>query len=426
MRNASRSVARMVTTWAAVVPGLFVVAVICSVLAAQEKPAAPAGQAQERPQPLDAPAPRGEPAAPAAAGAPTTQPAATPAEIDALIAQLDDDQFARRQEASKRLEAVGKAAIPALAKSACSPKPEVSVRSMELLRLHLDAENEACRQAARDALTTIAAGEGPAAADARKLLDARKPQPAHGMGRLIIGGNVVIGPGAAVAARKMSVKNVNGVKDIEVEENGRKIKIHDDPANGITVEIPEAKDGKETVKKYEAKTAAELEKKAPEAYKLYKEYSGQGGAVQVQMIGNVGAGAVINVQSGAIAIAPARPNMAQLRLQSVLRQLENLVNDPQVQALTPAVRDEIIKQMEKVRGQLADLEKKLKDEAAKEAKDKGQKPKDEAKPKEEEAKPVGAAGAAVQVLGDGAGEVKVEIKIEAAPEQPAPPPGPNK
>jgi hypothetical protein len=61
------------------------------------------------------------------------------------------------------------------------------------------------------------------------------------------------------------VKNVNGVKDIEAEEVGRKVKIHDDPDEGIEMSVTEKKDVKEVTKVYKAKNAEELKEKHPEA-----------------------------------------------------------------------------------------------------------------------------------------------------------------
>ncbi len=63
---------------------------------------------------------------------------------------------------------------------------------------------------------------------------------------------------------KISTRVNNGVKETEVEENDQKIKIHDDPKQGISVEITkEEKDGKDVTEKFEAKNAEELKKEAP-------------------------------------------------------------------------------------------------------------------------------------------------------------------
>lgn len=80
----------------------------------------------------------------------------------------------------------------------------------------------------------------------------------------------------------MQMKTNNGVKEIEAEENGRKVKITDDPAEGIKMEVTEKKDGKEATQKYAAKDAAELKTKHPEAHKLYEEYSQGGANIQIQ------------------------------------------------------------------------------------------------------------------------------------------------
>ena len=82
--------------------------------------------------------------------------------------------------------------------------------------------------------------------------------------------------------QRVQVKSVNGVKDIEAHENGRTVKIHDDPKQGITVEVTEKKDGKDVTKKYQAKDAAELKKKHPAAHKLYEKYDQQGRGMQIQ------------------------------------------------------------------------------------------------------------------------------------------------
>jgi hypothetical protein len=83
--------------------------------------------------------------------------------------------------------------------------------------------------------------------------------------------------------KRMSIKIVNGVKDIEVEEKDRKIKIHEEPTGKIEVEVTQKKDGKEKTSKYQAENADELKKKHPEAHKIYEQYGkgNAGGAIQM-------------------------------------------------------------------------------------------------------------------------------------------------
>ena len=57
-----------------------------------------------------------------------SQPAASATEIDRWIEQLDADQFAERQEASRKLAEVGPAAIDALSRAAIGESLEVTVR----------------------------------------------------------------------------------------------------------------------------------------------------------------------------------------------------------------------------------------------------------------------------------------------------------
>ena len=327
-------------------------------------------------------------------------PAKTSQEIAQLVEQLDHPEFARREEASKRLEATGKACISALQAVAAGSKPEPSARAMELLKTFADREDEATKKAAMSVLEKVAQGKSSATEDARKFLDARRPQPQ----RNPLGFRIAQG---GIAVRRMSVKNVNGVKEVEADEDGRTVKILDDPNKGIAVEVTQKKDGKDETKKYEAKTAAELEKKHPEAHKLYKQYSGGGGAIQI-----VAAGVMPNAE----AVAAARARTYQLRMQAILKQLETVAKEDQFKALDENAQKELLKQIETVRGELADLEKKLKAEAAKQAKKKADTEKakkdkvDGQNDPNREPKPQPAAGAVIQVQGDGAIEVKVEIQ----------------
>ena len=99
----------------------------------------------------------------------------------------------------------------------------------------------------------------------------------------------------------MSVQNSNGVKTIEAEENDRKVKITEDAAGGIKMDVTTTKNGKEVTDKYEAKNADDLKKKNGPAYDLYKQYSSgqRGGAIAFG--GAMGPGFMPNV--------PGQPNI---------------------------------------------------------------------------------------------------------------------
>lgn len=70
------------------------------------------------------------------ASATASSVAAEPAadEIQSWLAQLNDDDFARREQATERLQAAGDAAIEALAQGALSSSPEVAWRAGEALK----------------------------------------------------------------------------------------------------------------------------------------------------------------------------------------------------------------------------------------------------------------------------------------------------
>jgi predicted transcriptional regulator len=72
--------------------------------------------------------------------------------------------------------------------------------------------------------------------------------------------------------REIKIRSVNGVNNIYVTENDRKTVIIDDPDAGIKIEITDTQDGKPVTRAIQANNIEELQKKSPEAYKLYKKY----------------------------------------------------------------------------------------------------------------------------------------------------------
>lgn len=213
------------------------------------------------------------------------------AQIARLVEQLDAPRFAERQTAQQQLADAGKGALPALEKAAQSENREVSGRALEVIERHFLGTDESLKAAAKESLERLAKSSSESAARrARDVLSPPKPQtiqPQPGIPGLRVGGariQIQVGGNAGGNFKKMTVKSVNGNKEIEIEENGRKVKIVDDPANGIKVEVTETKDGKETTKKYEAKNAEELKTKHPEAHKLYDEYSKAPAGIQIQGI----------------------------------------------------------------------------------------------------------------------------------------------
>ena len=233
------------------------------------------------------------------------------ADIARWIKQLDSGQFSDRTKASQDLEAAGKRAIPALGEAALGDSREASLRAIDILRKLFQESDAATKEAARQALKKVADSDRPSAARrAKEVLEPKPkaPQPAPNA-MPIFGGQIQIQVHAGGNGKTKKVRVQNGKKEIEVSENNRKIKITEDPAQGIEIEVTETKDGKDTTKKYSAKTEAELKKNHPEAHKLYEEHSKQQPGIQIQGL-QLNAGPAIPLPAIPVP-AQAMPGMAQ-------------------------------------------------------------------------------------------------------------------
>jgi hypothetical protein len=322
--------------------------------------------------------------------------------IEQLIAQLDSAKYEDRETACAKLAAKGKAAIAALETAAAHGNLEVSSRAMTVLGKLLKSSDEATQDAANEALQHLADGDSPAAAHkARSILDKKNGLsnsgpgmnapggmivPGNGFGGQIIinGGQLNIGGGM----RTLSVKNINGVKEIDASEDGKTVKIQDDPAQGIKIELSEKENGKEVTKKYDAKNVEELKKKHPAGYELYKKYAEQpGNGIMLRV--QAGGGMLIPGGNGfpAIPLQPAFPlppgqplipvpagpgaaapqgndpplAIATLMVKNLSSRLERLQKaeafknaSPESKAELKKQIDELSKRLEDLRGQLGD------------------------------------------------------------------------
>lgn len=277
-------------------------------------------------------------AAPVWAAEPAAKEKATDAD---LVQQLDAEDFADRQAASNQLEARGKEAIPALVEAAKGDSAEASTRSLDILRKHFAGSDSELKAAAKTALEKLAAGEGPVARRAGEVLAPKPmapaavqpPRIAPGI-RLAPGGVRIAVAARAVGGKRMTFKEVDGVKEIEVVEGDRTIRIKEDPA-GIKMEVTEKKDGKEESKKYEAKNAEDLKEKHPEAHKLYEENSKQHAGIRIEGLriapGFAPAPAIRRLDPPAIIREPKeltdRLEKAQQQLDEALEKLKSAAED---------------------------------------------------------------------------------------------------
>jgi len=202
---------------------------------------------------------------------------ATDAQIAEWVKQLDHDELLVRQQATGRLFAAGRPAIAAVAKAAEGESAEVTARCFEVLGKLFGSADAEVKAAARQALEGLAKSKNPAAAGrAAELIRSETPAtepPAEGLRpRVVIGG---IGAGAT----RITVRNVDGNKTIEVEEPDRKVSIEESAKGEIKMTVAETKDGKPVVSKSEAKSADDLKKDHPAAHVIYEKYAKRGGAV---------------------------------------------------------------------------------------------------------------------------------------------------
>lgn len=205
--------------------------------------------------------------------------AAEPEQIDKLVGDLASKDFATREAATKELQSLGIEAAPALAEVAIDGSLEARRRAFGILRKLYQSNDEKTKSAAKDALQKVADSETPGVSDqADQLLNPPKPVVRP------FGGIQLQVQVAGGAGRKVSIRTVNGVKQIDAEENGQKVQITDDPQKGIKIKVTEDnEEGKEETKEYEAKNADELKKKHPDAHKLYEKYSKGPGINVIQM-----------------------------------------------------------------------------------------------------------------------------------------------
>ncbi len=233
-------------------------------------------------------------------------------QIAALIKQLNDDRFAVREGATRNLVRIGAAAIAPLAKAAQGSQLEVTTRAFTVFEKLWKSGDVETREALRKALDELAASDHETSkARAEKMLakldETDEQAPIGAFGQVLpFGGNAQIQiqvqaiAGGAGNVKQIKIKNVNGVKDVEVQDGDLKVKINETPNGAIKMEVTQKnKQGKEETKKYEAKDAAELKKQHPEAHKLYDKYANNNGGIQIR------AGAVpLPIQAPRIQVLP--------------------------------------------------------------------------------------------------------------------------
>jgi hypothetical protein len=188
----------------------------------------------------------------------TTQPATTQPDAGRLLAQLGDDDFHIRDQASQALRKMGKDALPLLAKAKNSPDPEVQRRA-DMIGKQIDADLHPMPK-----LANVPPGQGGG-------LGGGLVRPFGG-----IQGNMqfrINAMGVRGSRTTMSVRSdANGtVKDMTAVETDKTVVIHEDHA-GIKMTVTQKKEGKDASDEYEARDADTLKKEHPDVYPLYEKY----------------------------------------------------------------------------------------------------------------------------------------------------------
>jgi hypothetical protein len=94
-------------------------------------------------------------AAEATSGTTTSPPPATPTEVTAWIAELDDNRYLVRERASQRLLEAGSSALDPLLETANGERPEPSDRAVWILRRMATSKDRSLRRPALERLTRL-------------------------------------------------------------------------------------------------------------------------------------------------------------------------------------------------------------------------------------------------------------------------------
>lgn len=156
---------------------------------------------------------------------PATQPAQLESDIPTLIRQLGDDNFRVRQNASRQLRKLGKSALPALREAEKSKDLEIKSRASELLK---EIEHP--------------------------LVYTAVPQAT---------GN---------SSQSVRISETNGVKSIDVDEDGRTTHIDVDPT-GIRMKVTGQLNGQQVTREFKAENPEQLKKENPAAFELYNQFA---------------------------------------------------------------------------------------------------------------------------------------------------------
>ncbi|NND99375.1 MAG: hypothetical protein HKN47_18805, partial [Pirellulaceae bacterium] len=193
-------------------------------------------------------------------------------QIRRWVEQLDSPKFSERMNATRQLERAGAAAIKSLERVVINGRGDAADRALELLKKNFESGSPALSEPSRAALKRIASDENHPLADAAEKVIAPVSEPPASANRKAVPRLMppprIPGQIKAQAKIRITMRSVNGKRDISVEQDGRKFRFRDSD-NGIRVDRP---DGNGGVKTTQYKNADELKKADAEAYGIYQQY----------------------------------------------------------------------------------------------------------------------------------------------------------
>jgi hypothetical protein len=221
-----------------------------------------------------------------------SEPNVDAAMIARWIAELESPSQATRSAAQTELQRAGEAALEQVSAAVRSTKPEVRLRSVEILRRHADGDEPTLAESARVTLQRFAgdgdmgvarAAESAIAASARNRAaeeaadTAQQRVVVRGGGAMIRLRPVVVARAAAVpvAVRSVSVSVINGKRTIHAKNGDEEVEISDGGDDGIKMSITKKVDGKVKKETFAVKDAKELMEKHADAFELYEQYASE-------------------------------------------------------------------------------------------------------------------------------------------------------
>ncbi|MEZ6064230.1 MAG: hypothetical protein R3B90_00645 [Planctomycetaceae bacterium] len=222
----------------------------------------------------------------AVAGPPTAGETQKP-DVAELVRQLDAEGYVARRDARAALVATGAPAIEPVREAAIDAEGQLAGECVRVLSELSRSDDAAIAAQAKAALNEVAErGKEEVAQLAKNASRATEPVPAAPAGNQI---NVRIQINGQQWQPGQGQIFQNGRREVEVQEGDAKIKITEMRGGPITITTTKLVDGKEVTTEVTAGNPAELHRKDPEAFELYRKHLllPQAGPVQIQIGGQV-------------------------------------------------------------------------------------------------------------------------------------------